>query len=213
MTLIYAVADVHGDMERIRRIRSVVSENRPDVLVIAGDIINYIRPTRALAAFDKMDVPVLVVRGNSDPGYVDRYFNKFQNINSLHFKNETVGSIAFTGLSGTIPLPFCNKVGFFETLLAAKARPFIDANTVFVVHAPPRGCLDQVGGRFHSGSKMVRELIEEKHPRLVICGHIHEAAGIDKIGETTVANCALPKTGKGMLIEMALTGAPQIEMA
>ena len=77
MALIYAVADVHGDLERIGRIRSVVSENRPDVLVIAGDIISYIRPKQVLEQFDKMGAPVLVVRGNSDPGYVDRCFNQF----------------------------------------------------------------------------------------------------------------------------------------
>ena len=213
MALIYAVADVHGDLERIARIRSVVSENRPDVLVIAGDIISYIRPARVLEKFDRMGVPVLVVRGNSDPGYVDRCFDQFQYIRSLHLRKETVASVDFTGLSGTIPLPFRNKVGFFEKRLGERVRPFINARTVFVVHCPPWGCLDQVGGRFHSGSKMVRALIKERQPRLLICGHIHEATGIDQIGETTVVNCALPKTVKGMLIEMGGTGAPQIEMA
>jgi putative phosphoesterase len=212
MMLIYAVADVHGDAQRIARIRAVVAENRPDALVIAGDIISYIRPVPVLEQFDKMNVPVLVVRGNSDPGYVDNYFNKFQNIRSLHLKKEIVGSIPFTGLSGTIPLPFRNKVRLLETNLAEKSRLFINVKTVFVVHTPPWGCLDKVGGRFHSGSKMVRNLVEEKQPRLLITGHIHEAAGIDAIGETTVVNCALPKSKKGMLIEMGETGVPRIEM-
>ena len=59
---------------------------------------------------------------------------------------------------------------------------------------------------------MVRELIEEKQPKLLICGHIHEAAGTVKIGETTVVNCSISKTGKGMMIEMGQENKPAIEM-
>ncbi len=37
---IYAVADVHGRPGRIENIRKTISEIRPDVLVVAGDIKN-----------------------------------------------------------------------------------------------------------------------------------------------------------------------------
>ncbi|MDA3832790.1 MAG: metallophosphoesterase family protein [Spirochaetales bacterium] len=209
---IYAAADIHANVERIAHIRSVISEYSPDVLVLAGDVISYFRPRPVFEQFNAMGVPVLMVRGNSDPGYVDKYFQKFSNLTSLHLNRKTVQSISFAGLSGTIPLPFRNRIGWREKYLMDQVSPMIDSQTVFVVHTPPRGCLDQVAGRFHSGSKMVRELVDKTQPRLLICGHIHEAAGVDRIGETTVLNCGMPGTGKGMMIELTHGEKPVVEM-
>ena len=210
--LIYAVADIHADPERIKKIRHIVSSRQPDVLVVAGDAVSYIRPGPVFERFNSMGVPVLMVRGNSDPGYVEKYLKKFINVQSLHLNTVTIKKIPFTGLSGTIPLPFRNRVRFFEKDLAEKAQRLIDSKTVFVAHPPPRGSLDRVMNRFHSGSKMVRALVEEKQPRLLICGHIHEAAGIETIGQTTVVNCGMPKTGKGMMIELEQKDKPVIEL-
>jgi len=210
--LIYAVADIHADPERLRRIRAVVSAHKPDVVVVAGDMINYIQPERTFCQLNEMSVPVLMVRGNSDPGYIEKRFENFSNLTSLHLKRVSVKSIPFTGLSGTIPLPFRNRVGLREKYLMKQVSPLVDSRTIFVVHTPPWGTLDQVMGRFHSGSKMVRSLVDKTHPRLLICGHIHESAGISKIGETAVVNCGLPRTGKGMMIKLGQVGKPEIEM-
>ncbi|MBC2715099.1 MAG: phosphoesterase [Desulfobacteraceae bacterium] len=210
--LIYAVADIHADPERIERIRAVVSVNQPDVVVVAGDIINYIQPAKTFNILNNLSVPVLAVRGNSDPAYIEKYFNRFSNLTSLHLNRVMVQSIPFIGLSGTIPLPFRNRVRFREQNLMNQAYPLIDSQTVFVVHPPPWGSLDQVMGRFHSGSQMVRDLVEQRQPRLLLCGHIHEAAGVSNIGETTVVNCSIPKTGKGMMIELGQVGKLEIEM-
>jgi Icc-related predicted phosphoesterase len=40
----------------------------------------------------------------------------------------------------------------------------------------------------HAGSKSLRRFIETIQPRLVVCGHIHESAGIDTIGGTRLVN-------------------------
>ena len=200
--LIYAVADIHADLKRIEHIRRAVSAYHPDVLVVAGDIISYIQPEKTFTQLNDMSVPVLMVRGNSDPGYIENQFEKFSNLTSLHLNRVTVKSVAFTGISGTVPLPFRNRVRMQEKHLMKRVSPLVDAQTVLVVHPPPWGVLDQVMGRFHSGSKMARELLEKAQPKLLICGHIHEAAGIETIGRTTVVNCSVPKTGRGVMIEL-----------
>ena len=209
--LIYAVADIHADPERLQRIRAVVLEKQPDVLVVAGDMINYIKPEKTFNILNDLSIPVLAVRGNSDPAYIEKKFHYFANLTSLHLNRVTVQSIFFTGLSGTILLPFRNRVGFFEKYLMDKVSSLIDSQTVFVVHTPPWGSVDQVMGRFHSGSKMVRKLVEKIQPRILICGHIHEAAGVAKFGKTTVVNCSIPKTGQGMMIKLGQAGKPEIE--
>jgi len=40
----------------------------------------------------------------------------------------------------------------------------------------------------HVGSSSVRQYIEERQPSVVFCGHIHEARGIDNIGNALVVN-------------------------
>lgn len=208
---IYAVADIHADPERIDKIRSVTASCQPDVLVAAGDIINYIFPSKTLRQLNDLPVPVLMVRGNSDPGYVDKYVKQYANLNSLNLKQVIINSVPFSGLSGTIPLPFRNRVGFSEKRLMDQIASMIHPQTVLVAHTPPYGCLDQVAGRFHSGSKMIRRLVKEKQPRMMICGHIHEAAGIEAVGRTIVVNCSLPKNGQGMMIELEADRRPVIE--
>lgn len=200
--LIYAVADIHADPARIHHIRKTVRDHHPDVVVIAGDVISYLYPEKTFRLLNEMAVPVLMVRGNSDPGYLEKQFEKFSNLTSLHLNRVTVKSVSFTGLSGTLPLPFRNRVRLREKDLMRRAGALMDSRTVLVAHPPPWGVLDQVMGRFHSGSKLVRDMVEKHQPRLLICGHIHEAAGVETIGRTTVINCSMAKTGQGMLVEL-----------
>jgi hypothetical protein len=40
----------------------------------------------------------------------------------------------------------------------------------------------------HVGSKAIHDFIKAFKPDLVVCGHIHEARGTDKIGETVMIN-------------------------
>jgi uncharacterized protein len=38
------------------------------------------------------------------------------------------------------------------------------------------------------GSKAVRAFIESRQPAICLCGHIHEAKGLDAIGKTQIIN-------------------------
>jgi predicted phosphodiesterase len=59
---------------------------------------------------------------------------------------------------------------------------------VLVVHQPPG---DQQG---HSASLM--RLIQAVQPLLVVCGHMHEARGVTRVGRTLVVNCAVQRAIK-----------------
>ena len=62
-----------------------------------------------------------------------------------------------------------------------------------LVHEHPAGSVFEMG-RF-PGSQAIRKAIDEFKPDLVICGHIHECAGVeDQIGATRIINVA--KHGK-----------------
>jgi hypothetical protein len=199
---LYAVADIHARPDRLELISSNIEIHHPDALVIAGDIFNYLNPIPVLEILNGMGVPVVAVRGNSDPFYVRRYFDAYPKIRLLNAASITLDGISFAGLSGTIPVPFRSRIAFREKQLKDKIRPMIDAKTVLVAHPPPYGTLDRVGGRFHAGSALVRDLVIQAQPQMLICGHIHEDTGVAMIGQTTVVNCCLPNGGKGAVIEL-----------
>jgi uncharacterized protein len=75
--------------------------------------------------------------------------------------------------------------------LASRTRA---AETVFVLHSPPRDtCCDMVGAGAHVGSRAIRTFVERHQPPLVLAGHIHESPRVsssyrDTIGRTVTVN-------------------------
>ena len=78
--------------------------------------------------------------------------------------------------------------------LAALASRTPVAETVFVLHSPPRDThCDMIGARTHVGSRAIRAFIEHTQPPLVLAGHIHESPRVsssyrDTIGATVAVN-------------------------
>ena len=62
-------------------------------------------------------------------------------------------------------------------------------NLILICHNPPKGkTVDDVNENLHAGSELFARYIEENQPLAVVCGHIHEGVGMEKIGETLVIN-------------------------
>ncbi len=209
---IYAVADIHGKPSRIECIQRNVAEHRPDVLVVAGDITNFKGGPAVIRQLDKLSLPVLAVRGNTDLPGIDGLLNNFSNILCLHLKKHMIDGMQFVGIGGTIPFPFRSQVGIFEDRMLKKLSRLVDQNSVVVAHPPPWGFLDEVFNRFHAGSKGLYRFIRKYQPRLLLCGHIHENAGTATIDQTIVVNCNLSHNHGGAIVEIAENQAPIVVM-
>jgi len=78
--------------------------------------------------------------------------------------------------------------------LEGLAARTIAAETVFVLHSPPRDTrCDMIGARAHVGSRAIRRFVESHQPPLVLSGHIHESPRVsasyrDRIGASTIVN-------------------------
>jgi len=200
--ILYAVADIHGKKENLDRIERTVRERTPDVLVAAGDVATRRDALPVLERLDGLSIPVLLVRGNMDPPDLDLLAGPYRCIESLHRREVAVEGMSFAGISGTLPIPFRTRVSLREkndwTDLASRVR----RETILVAHPPPLGILDRAFGMFHSGSRGLRDLVLRTEPRLLLCGHIHEAAGADRLGRTLVVNAAMGRKGGGALIHL-----------
>lgn len=190
MTII-AITDIHGRLDMSEpvadKLRSV------DLVIIAGDITHFGNGEDANAVIEKiqqLNNAILAVPGNCDRHSVNTML-KTKNIN-LHGETRVIDNIAFYGLGGSNKSPLNTPQEYTESEIAVVLTKFQKREArfhIFVSHPPPaKTKLDKIFLGLHVGSKSVRSFIEQFVPDLVICGHIHEARGIDKIGKTTLIN-------------------------
>ena len=174
---ILACADLHGRPERIKRVRALVAEHTPAVVLLPGDLTHVDMGREALTLFDTLSIPVLAVTGNMDGPLT---ISKVRQHGRLHEAHPVViDGISFGGPRITT---YCD---------------------VLVLHEPPYGTLDLVPSGRHIGSQDVLDLLRRVRPRVLTCGHVHESAGIARVDATTVINCTMGdgKSG-GALIEL-----------
>jgi hypothetical protein len=210
--LIYAVADIHGRKLRISSILDTVSEKKPDVLVLAGDINRYFKSSGTISSFGSLSLPVLAVRGNTDSKKVENSLCAFPNISFLNFSEKVINGFTFTGVGGTVPVPFASRIKFSESSAIKQLETIVKKDSILIAHPPPRGTLDEVLGKFHAGCSGLNDIVKKCRPILLICGHIHERPGSAFLGNTLVVNCSMGMKGKGALIKVDKEKPPVVEM-
>jgi len=196
---ILAISDIHGAFGKLDK---VLRSTSYDLLIVAGDLAPYHNPLGFDKAFSIIakhvgDKVVAVVAGNMDSPSLIHYKPPKDNIFILHGDALKVNDDIIVGFGGGLVSPFYT---YFE-LTEDEFKKLIDSikdklsvvksykALIAVFHNPPKGTkVDVAFSGAHVGSKVIREFIEELSPKLVICGHIHEARGYDRLGETVIVN-------------------------
>ncbi|MFT3883800.1 MAG: metallophosphoesterase [Gemmatales bacterium] len=75
-----------------------------------------------------------------------------------------------------------------EEQLKQKWQMIPKGTDILLLHGPPQGFGDRNSHDEHTGSPSLTKRIQELQPQLALCGHIHEARGEYRIGQTLVAN-------------------------
>jgi Icc-related predicted phosphoesterase len=174
-----------------------------DVLVLVGDTLSLDHRVKAQDAHFKRElVPylaglpherILLVAGNHDFLFAEpRSWQDELPANVTYLLDEVIeiGGVRIWGSPWSTFLPGWVFMEDEETLAPRWAAIPPDTD-VLVVHGPPFGSLDQTAPQFgsiHVGSPSLRAWIEAHQPEAVVCGHIHERFGVDRIGSTTVYN-------------------------
>jgi Icc-related predicted phosphoesterase len=185
---ILAFSDLHRDRRRATNLAEMASD--ADVVVGAGDFASFrLGLDRTIDALRPIDVPTVLVPGNNESdNALWRASGGWPNAVVLHGSGRVIGGVPFFGLGGGVPpTPFPWSFDLSEEEAEARLAD-CPQDAVLVVHSPPRGHVDEAFGR-HLGSEAILGVIEAKRPRLVICGHIHQAWGQEaRVGETRVLN-------------------------
>ena len=191
---ILATADYHSDREAFRKTALKAEECEVNVVLICGDITHFGSIEEAkelLQSIADIEPVILFIPGNCDPPSLTENLG---NLECIHGRCKQISNINFSGVGGSSPSPFDTPFELTEEEIAELLnRGYRDCDknmrSVLVSHSPPKNTLvDVTSERDHVGSTSVRDFIESTKPSLVVCGHIHESAGIDEINGSIIVN-------------------------
>ncbi len=208
---ILAISDIHGKASSLNAILREASSERIDLITASGDLTHYGSEAdlaQILEALDGAGAPVYYVLGNCDP----KEFRRGIGSHGVCIEESVgeLGDLSVVGAGGSTPTPFGTPFEVEEGDLVAGLRqsrsraPLAAGRSLmFLVHNPPAGRLvDRTSFGRHVGSRMLADLISSVSPLVVQCGHIHEAAGVESIGSSTVFNPGPAMRGRYALVRI-----------
>ena len=224
MKTIAHISDLHfgrHDETAAERLLADISELRPDLVVITGDLTQRARPWQFAAArafFEELRRPLIVIPGNHDvPLYdvIQRFVGRLARYRRYicaelqpFFADD---EMAVLGLNTARSATFSN--GRISYLQAASIKSIFagvpgDRLRILAVHHPlavpvSAGDLPPVGR-----ATMARKAIIEAGVRLVLSGHYHRAFSGDLPGSDLLAEGRLLFVQAGTAISTRLRGEP-----
>jgi Icc-related predicted phosphoesterase len=184
-----AFSDLHRDLGQASELVEMSAE--ADVVIGAGDFASVheglVETIEALAA---IETPTILVPGNNETESALREAAaSWSAATVLHGAGTTIDGVEFYGLGAGIPETPWDWSFDLDDEAATEMLAPCPENAVLVLHSPPQDHCDANGGGDHFGSPALLAAIEEKRPRLSVCGHIHESWGCQsQIGDTPVHN-------------------------
>ena len=167
-------SDLHRDCDAARKL--VDASAKVDCVIGAGDFATCRRGIEdTLDILAEIDKPSVLVPGNAESAEELRQAAKdWTSAAVLHGTGCRIEGVEFWGVGGGIPVtPFGSWSYDFDEQQAAEMLADSPPGGVLVVHSPPLDTVDHDSSGRIRGSQAIRDAVEAKQPRLVVCGHIH----------------------------------------
>jgi Icc-related predicted phosphoesterase len=190
---IMAFGDIHEYVHTLKTIEAPL--HHADLILVTGDITRWRGPhtaAKVLAAIKHYNTNILAQVGNTDSWDTHYYLNDL-GIN-LHGQGHHFDDLGIFGVGGSNATPFYTPTEFSEEEIAAYLMAGYDMikdapRKILIAHCPPyHTTVDRLYSGQHVGSTSVRQFIEAYQPDICISGHIHEAPGEDRLGNTLLLN-------------------------
>jgi Icc-related predicted phosphoesterase len=189
MMRVYAISDLHGHYPYIPEC---------ELLLLGGDYQPYGRAKQDKEHdffrgefsdwLKKVPAKYIVgIAGNHDFALMDRDFAK--SLPWIYLQDEGV-EIEGVKIWGTPRTPDFGGWAFMELdyRLAHWFQKISEGLDILLSHGPAYSFLDKTGNGVRAGSKTLYETVKRTNPDSVICGHIHEARGIEECADTRFYN-------------------------
>lgn len=188
---ILAASDIHGDVNLARRLAEKAEKEKVDAVLLCGDLtLNEISTDGIIGPFKEKGLKVGIIPGNHESAATSNFLIERYKLVNLHGYSYYMDRVGMFGCgSANIGLFQLSEEEIFNSL--EKSHSYIEdkQKKIMVTHVHPSGSLIEKFTRFFPGSGAVRKAIERFQPDLALCGHVHEAEGIEeKIGKTRLIN-------------------------
>jgi uncharacterized protein len=184
-----AFSDLHRDLGQAASLAAMSAG--ADVVVGAGDFASVHEGLEeTIAALAAIEVPTVLVPGNNETEDALRSAaESWAAASVLHGSAITIGGVEFFGLGAGVPRTPWEWSFDLDDDAAGEMLAAAPQGGVLVLHSPPKGHCDANAEGISLGSEALLTAIEQKRPRLVLCGHIHESWGCEStIGLTAIRN-------------------------
>ena len=187
---LFLISDIHGN-DNFDPIKDKLAE--ADLVLCAGDFTMFLPTEEGLRVAEKLaslNPATYMVCGNCDTPDLESII--VEKGLSIHGRSTAFSKgserYVLAGIGGSLHTPRPTPNTWSENDLVDVLRSLKEVPDIIISHQPPYGAGDTVMKVMHVGSKKLTEYLRKHSPVLCLSGHIHEAAGIFRIGQTTVVN-------------------------
>lgn len=207
------ISDMHGNVENLDKLDDVFKT--VDGVLCAGDYAEFNMLETAKPVLEKLvskHESIFSVIGNcDDPEFIGEVENQDASVHKtlvFHEGFAIAGSSGGSVFTKTTPNERTEEdlISDFQIVENASETCADEngkwTNLILISHNPPKSekCDSPCAG-VHAGSPLLTDYIKKRAPVLVVTGHIHEGAAIEKIEETTVINPGSLAEGKYAIAE------------
>ena len=189
---IFSASDFHGDSLLAERLAEEAVQKQADLVLLCGDLSHAdVGAEGVLTAFKKRNLRVLFIPGNHDALATADFLAELHGIKNLHGYSVIYHDIGIFGCWGANvgPVNYLKESEILELLEKGFGWVKGTKKQIMVTHAHPTESVTEKFSNFIPGSKAVKAAIDKFQPDILLCGHVHEAAGLEeKIGKTRVIN-------------------------
>jgi Icc-related predicted phosphoesterase len=186
---VLAFSDLHRDLSQARGLVRMSAE--ADLVLGAGDFASVHEGLEEMVdVLAAIETPTVLVPGNNETDEALRAAAAdWEAATVLHGEGTTVDGVEVYGLGAGVPVTPWDWSFDLDDEAATELLAGCPEGALLVLHSPPRDHCDEAGDGNHFGSEALLAAIEQKRPRLAVCGHIHESWGCEsRIGDTPVRN-------------------------
>jgi hypothetical protein len=192
---ILAASDIHGDVSLIKKLADQAEKENVDLVVLCGDLTMHEMSTdNIIGPFAAKHKKVLLIPGNHETVatadfLADVYEPFARNIHGYSVRYKDVGIFGAGGATNVGPTPPIDEGEMYDLLKKGFDKIKYLKKRIMVTHIHPTDTKMEKLSRFVPGSDAVRRAVEKFKPDILLCGHVHEAEGLEeKIGGTRVIN-------------------------
>ena len=198
---ILAASDILGDINLVRSLVERAEKEKVDMVLLCGDITLHESSIEGIIGpFKERGLKVGLIPGNHESPATSNFLVENYKLVNLHGYSYYMDRVGMFGCgSANIGLFQLSEEEIFNFL--EKSHSYIQdkQKKIMITHVHPSGSLIEKFTRFFPGSIAVREAIEKFQPDFALCGHVHEAEGIEEmIGKTKLINVGR----RGKIIEI-----------